>query len=357
MMINLNSSRINNWLALVLILCCIPCVYSNEQADIQKIYQQVKKIHRENPVKAIELWQQYKDKAALLPEKVQYLWHQYTVIALMVNADYTQAAQELGQLVYTKHAQNQENKLTLSNLAGVTFGYMDKPHLAQKAYQCALKQQPQKPLIQARLLHNLALSQVNRQQIDFAIDNFQQALKIANEQNAYKKIALYSANLGYAYLYRGQPQKALPYFRRTLFLDEQHNNTNHKIKAGLYLLNTVAQLKQWSAYDRYFDSVNKMVDGRTEYWIENYFTWVKALAKSLRSGIKPSETEQLRLLEELNDEKNARALRNDYLPMAKLLGIELPNNQPVRVQVNNVDDTKLKRFISDCIKPNAFNYL
>lgn len=339
----------NKWLVLVLLMVYCAKTCGSELADIQKAYQQVKNHHRTDPTQAIELWQQHQSKIALLPAAVQYQWQKYTVIALMINADYPQAAKALGQLVYTEQAQSRENILTLSNLAGVILSHVDKSKLSQKAYQCALKQQPSKPLIKARLLHNLALSQVSEQEINDAINNFKVALKIANQQKSLKKVALYSANLGYAYLYARQPDKALPYFKRSLFLEEQNNNSEHKIKVALYLLNTITQLKQWNLYDRYLGNVNRMVKSRSDYWIENYFTWVTALAKSLRTGIKPNNEEKARLLAELNDEKSIRALNNDYAIMAKLLDITLPSNQPVKQRLASVDDKQLIKFVTECV--------
>lgn len=344
----------NKLLALIFILYCCSNAQANELTPLQKAFQQAKKSHRANPIKAIELWQQYKSQVALLPAKVQYDWHKYTVIAALNNANYPLAALELGELIYTEQANNPDNIVTLSNLAGVLFSYIDKAKHAQNAYKCALKQQPSSPLIKARLLHNLALAQLNKQDIADSFAHFQQAIDIANKQKAHDKIALYNANLGYAYLNSAQPDKALPYLRRAIFLNEQHNDLNLKVKTALYLLNTITQLEKWYLYDRYFNSVYKLANGHSEFWAENYFTWTQALAKTLRTKTKLNSAEKQSLLAQLNDEKNIRALNSDYKVMAKKLGITLPTFA-ITQTLAAINDEPLIEFVNQCVEQTSTN--
>lgn len=339
----------NKLLVLILILSCSSNTQANELTQLQKAFQQAKKNHRVNPTKAIVLWQQYKSQVALLPTKVQYNWHKYTVIAALNNANYPLAAEELGELIYTAQANIPNNIVTLSNLAGVLFSHIDKAKHAQNAYKCALKQQPPSPLIKARLIHNLALAQLNKQDIADSFAHFQQAIDIANKQKAHDKMALYSANLGYAYLNSAQPDRALPYLRRAIFLNEQHSDVDLKVKSALYLLNAITQLEKWYLYDRYFDSVYQLANDHSAFWAENYFTWTQALAKTLRTKTKLNSAQKQSLLAQLNDEKSIRALNSDYKIMAKKLEITLPTFA-IKQTLAAINDEPLIEFINQCVE-------
>ena len=272
---------------LLLIAVMLLMVFSTSAATIAKAtllnaYQVAERNHRSNPNLAIELWANHYQHLGQLPADIQYNWHIFTTIAYIENNQFVPALDIISQTVAMPAINKPANRIKVFNLLGVIYTNLKQHPKAILAWQCALPHIDNPSMIKARLLNNIAITLVEQNKLSQALTYYQQAIQLATLHNNNQKLALYSGNLGYAFMVSGQSQNALRYLKKAIFLREKYHYIKHKAKTSLFLLHTLIDIQDWQSYDRYYNRIAQTVQQLQDKQWTTYFELLQDYTKLVR---------------------------------------------------------------------------